>query len=402
MQASAVAVREDSRGHATQGAGVALLTELFPPAVGGSAVLFYEIYTRLTSLPVTVITDARSGNDTVPHPSFRLVEHAVSTRNWGVSHVPGVRHHLRTASALRSVARNGRTVVHCARALPEGLAAWLASRLGGCRYVCWAHGEDLITARSSREYELLTTRILRSATFAIANSRNTASLISSFGVSPTRIKVVYPGVDSQRFSPAIDGGHIRRGLGIADDEILLLSVGRLQRRKGHDHVIRTLARLRSELPPLRYVIVGDGEEREYLNALAEQCRVGDRVRFVGQVADSDLPRFYAASDIFLMPNRVEQGDIEGFGIVFLEAASSCRPVIGGNSGGVAEAVVNGRTGLLVSGTDEFELAAAITTLAANPQMRRSMGEAGRARAVQLFSWDRAAAAVAELHAEACQ
>ncbi len=379
--------------------GILLLTELFPPAVGGSAVLFHEIYSRLTGLPVTVLTDPRPRKVASDGSRFGVIEHPVATKEWGLSKISGVRHHWRTARALRKLSTCG-GVVHCGRALPEGLAAWLASYFGGPRYVCWSHGEDLVTARSSKEYEMLTTRILRRARFSIANSQNTASLISAFGVSRARIRVVYPGVDTNRFAPSVGGDAVRLRLGLGRDEVVLLSVGRLQRRKGHDLAIRTMARLRSELPLLRYVIVGEGDERKYLEGLIDQCGVGDVIRLVGEVPGEELAQFYAASDIFLLPNRIENGDIEGFGIVFLEAASASRPVIAGNSGGVAEAVVDGTTGLLVSGTDEAELGAAIVTLANDPFMRLRLGEAGRRRVERSFTWERAAAAVAALHAEA--
>ena len=161
-----------------------------------------------------------------------------------------------------------------------------------------------------------------------------------------------------------------------------------------------MARVRSQFPELRYVIVGGGEDATYLQELVDDCGVGDVVRLVGEVAASALPSYYAASDIFLLPNRVEQGDIEGFGIVFLEAASAGKPVIAGNSGGVAEAVQDGTTGILVSGMDEAELGRAIATLAGDVALRARMGAAGRGRVQESFTWERAAATVAALHVEA--
>ena len=379
---------------------IVLLTELYPPAVGGSAVLFHEIYGRMTDVDVKVLTEARPRAQVSNDGHIELIEHPVGTHDWGVTRLSAARHHWRTAAALRGTASRRRSVVHCARAMPEGLAAWIASHFNGPRYVCWSHGEDLVTARSSREYEMLTTRVLRGAHICVANSHNTAGLIARFGVDRQRIKVVYPGVDASRFSPAVDGQLTRQQLGFSGDEIVLLSVGRLQRRKGHDLAIRTMARVRAQWPLLRYVIVGNGDDREYLEGLMEQHRVGDIVQLVGEVPADVLPKFYAACDIFLLPNRIEEGDIEGFGIVFLEAASSARAVIAGNSGGVAEAVADGSTGLLVSGTDEEELGFAIARLAEDPALRQKMGLAGRERVQRSFTWERAAAAMMALHLEA--
>jgi phosphatidylinositol alpha-1,6-mannosyltransferase len=176
-----------------------------------------------------------------------------------------------------------------------------------------------------------------------------------------------------------------------------LSVGRLQRRKGHDNAIRAVASLREELPNLRYVIAGDGEERARLEQLAADLQVEDSVFFAGTVSAEELPAFYAACDVFVLPNRVdEDGDLEGFGIVFLEAAASGKPVIGGDSGGVPEAVERDVTGLLVDGANVAAVSAAIQHLATSEPCRRRLGTAGRARVERCFSWDRAAHTISDL------
>jgi phosphatidylinositol alpha-1,6-mannosyltransferase len=150
-------------------------------------------------------------------------------------------------------------------------------------------------------------------------------------------------------------------------------------------------------PVLRYVIVGDGDERARLEALVGHHGLRDRVTFVGEVPGGDLPGYYAACDIFLLPNRIDDGDVEGFGIVFLEAAAAGKPTVGGRSGGVPEAVEDGTTGLLVSGTDVQELSAAIRRLATSATARDRMGRAGRARVLSGLTWERAADQVGELH-----
>jgi phosphatidylinositol alpha-1,6-mannosyltransferase len=275
------------------------------------------------------------------------------------------------------------------------VAAWLARIAGGPRYVCWSHGEDLATAATSRELTLTTKLVLRGASRALANSRNTAALLERFGVAPGDVRVAYPGVDPARFRPDVDGAAIRRRLG-AERDPLLLSVGRLQRRKGHDVAIRALAALAPRLPSLRYAVVGTGEEQDSLRRLAEECGVADRVHFEGAVSDADLPAYYAACDVFVLPNRKEGEDIEGFGIVFLEAQASARPVIAGRSGGAPEAVSDGETGLLVAGEDVGELARAVEQLISSAELRAKLGAAGRVRVLRDFTWDRAAAVVKAL------
>ena len=148
---------------------------------------------------------------------------------------------------------------------------------------------------------------------------------------------------------------------------------------------------------MRYVIVGDGDERNSLEGLVNQLGVREHVRFSGVVDDRELPNYYHAADVFIHPNRIEGGEFEGFGIVFLEAAAASLPTIGGSTGGVPEAVEAGVTGLLVSGTNVDELAAAIRTLAASESLRRRMGEAGRRRVQEQFTLDVAAAHVTAIH-----
>jgi len=375
-----------------------LVSELFPPAVGGSAVLFDGIYSRLRGADVFVLTDGPATGRPAPperRGTVTVMKRPLATRRWGVMDPKGLWQHVRLAAQLRRLTARRRSVVHCARALPEGVAAMLAQSFGGPPYVCWAHGEDIASALTSRELTWLARRVYLGATAALANSRNTAAMLAALGVPPSKILVVYPAVDADRFHPGVDGSHVRQRYAGCDD-VMLLSVGRLQRRKGHDVAIRAIASLREELPNVRYVIAGDGEERARLERLAIDEGVQDRVFFAGTIADDDLPAYYAACDVFLLPNRVDDGDIEGFGIVFLEAAASGKPAIGGDSGGVPEAVERDVTGLLVDGASVDAVTAAVRHLATSRPCRERLGRAGRARAQRSFSWQRAAATISDL------
>ena len=142
---------------------------------------------------------------------------------------------------------------------------------------------------------------------------------------------------------------------------------------------------------------GDGADRTRIEQMTAELGLGERVTFAGKVADADLPRYYAACDVFAHPNRVEGPDLEGFGLVFLEAAASGRPSIGGNSGGVPEAVQDGTTGVLVSGTNVNELVKAIERFMASPMDVQLMGSAARDRAIRDFDWARTARAVEAIH-----
>jgi phosphatidylinositol alpha-1,6-mannosyltransferase len=371
-----------------------LVSELFPPAVGGSAVLLENVYSRLEGVAATVITDRRDGAE---RGLIRVVQVPMASGQWGVTDLRSLGRHLRVAAQLERECRGRPSVVHCGRALPEGLAALMLRRAWhGPPYLCWTHGEELEYVARSRELSFLLTRVHRGAAAVVANCRNTAERLQSVGVPSGKIHVVYPGVDAQHFTLSRARASIRRRFA-ADGEILLLTVGRLQRRKGHDLVLAAMDALRARLPHLQYVIVGDGEERARLEGIVASTGLGARVHFVGAVKDEDLPDYYASADIFVHPNRIDAGDVEGFGIVFLEAAAMGLPVIGGRSGGVPEAVEDGVTGLLVSGESPTELAAAIEKLAGSETVRRRLGDAGRLRVERRFTWDRAAREIESIH-----
>jgi phosphatidyl-myo-inositol dimannoside synthase len=362
-------------------------------------VLFEAVYSRLKNTDVIVLADDKAGAPRVavqpPGPGHTVVRRPLSTTRWGLMNPKGLYNHLRVAWELRKLGARGAVIVHCARALPEGVAAWLSHRLGGPAYVCWAHGEDIAAAHLSRELTWLMTRVYRGAAANIANSHSTSWTLEALGIPPDRIHVVHPGVDIHRFQPQIDAADIRARFS-GDGRAILLSVGRLQRRKGHDLAIEAISRLGASVP-LSYLIAGDGAERGRLEGLVAQHRLQDRVHFLGEVSARDLPRYYAACDIFLLPNRIEEGDVEGFGMVFLEAAATGRPTIGGRTGGVPEAMIDRETGLLVSGTDVGELAAVIQDLASSPEKRHAMGSAGRERVCRAFTWERVAADVSAVH-----
>lgn len=376
---------------------IVLVSELFPPAVGGSAVLFDNIYSRL-SMPVTVLTDAiRCGGNDRQRGNLRIERAAVSCSNWGIRQRGALKHHWALASKIKSLGKRGNTLVHVGRTLPEGIAAVLAKWRGGPRFATWAHGEDLALAKTSRELAWLIRRVCSSAAGVFANSRNTARMCYELGVPESKVHLIYPGVDPQRFHPGVDGSDLRARLA-PHGAPLLVSIGRLQRRKGFDLAIRAVAKLLPSQPNLRYAIVGGGEDMDYLRSIVTELGLERVVTLTGAVPYDDLPRYFAAGDVFVHPNRIEGVDVEGFGIVFLEAAATGKPVIAGNTGGAPEAVASETTGLLVSGTDVDELAKAMQTLIADANLRSKLGTAGRQRVLEQFTWDIAARRMAEAQA----
>jgi phosphatidylinositol alpha-1,6-mannosyltransferase len=379
--------------------GILLVSEVFPPAVGGSAELFGNVYSRVTSVPTSVLTDEGTGARQSDQTFQEVYERRLRTRNWGILHPRGLSYHLRVASDIWRAARKGTAVVHCGRALPEGFSALVAQAAGAPPYVCWAHGEELGYIDSSRELRQLASIVFGRARAVLANSENTADLLKRRGVPAPAIHVVRPGVNAEWFHPGAAGAAELRRKFAPGGETICLTVGRLQRRKGHDLVLDALAHLGPMARRLRYVIAGDGEERPRLESIVRERGLEPVVTFVGRVGTEELPRYYAAADLFVHPNRVDGADFEGFGIVFLEAAACGLPVIAGRSGGVPEAVAEGVTGMLVSGTDIGELQQAMTVLIESPEKRREMGAAARSRVLAEFTWQRAADELSAVHAQ---
>jgi len=277
--------------------------------------------------------------------------------------------------------------IHCAKVFPEGLVAWMLRWCYGLPYLLYAHGEEILSALTSRKLAWLLPRIYRGAAAIIANSRNTKTLLQNIGVDASRIHVIHPGVHvpSFRASPeAAQRVRQKHHLGAAS---VLLTVGRMQRRKGQDMVIQALPRIRQSMPQVKYVMVGTGEELAALTTLVHEMGVQDSVVFAGSVPDQKLAAYYAACDVFVMPNREIGGDIEGFGMVYLEAGAAGKPVIGGKSGGTDDAIVDGVTGIRVDGNSSVEIADAVIDLLSTPDKAKAMGMRGRQRVEHEFAWD---------------
>jgi phosphatidylinositol alpha-1,6-mannosyltransferase len=203
-------------------------------------------------------------------------------------------------------------------------------------------------------------------------------------------------VDVDRLRPGLPFADLRAGIGLADGQRLVLSVGRLQRRKGFDQVVRALPGLLARGIDVHYAIVGIGDDHDYLLGLAREHGVTDRLHLLGHVAPADLPRWYNACDLFAMPNRDIHGDTEGFGLVFMEANACAKPVIAGRAGGTGSAVEDGLNGLRVDGEDVAAVEAGIARLLDDPEEARRMGQAGRDRTASRFTSDQRAALIRRL------
>lgn len=270
-----------------------------------------------------------------------------------------------------------------------------AVRASGIPYAVLTHGVEPWMARLPVTRQALG-RALGGAAAVTAISRYTEAAVRRALPPTVPLALVPPGVDEGRFSPAQDGTAMRERLGIGGRPCVLC-ISRLVPRKGQDVLIRGLATVRRLVPDAILVIAGGGPYADRLRAMAIGEPPGSVV-FAGEVPDEELPALYAACDVFAMPCRSRWGglEVEGFGIVFLEAAASGKPVVAGRSGGAAEAVADGETGLLVEGREPKAVALAVAKLLRNADLARQMGEAGRARVEADFTWRRQAGRLAEV------
>lgn len=268
-----------------------------------------------------------------------------------------------------------------------GPSALFAARAKGAGFisapfVATFHGQD-VTARPFRHNNLaMYGPVFEQASVMTVGSEFMKQKLTKLGAPPDRVVILPQAVDTALFAPA---GDTRR---TDSDGLVVLSVGRLTEVKGMQHALRAFARARREVPALRYVIVGDGPQRIALETLARDLGLGTDVDFRGSLDYFSVAAAYREADIVLLSGvRTADGQEEGQGLAPLEAAATGLPVVASSSGGLAEAVLDGTTGVLVTPGDEGALCQAVVALAGDPGRRLSMGAAGRERVLARFSLD---------------
>jgi phosphatidyl-myo-inositol dimannoside synthase len=299
--------------------------------------------------------------------------------------------------ALWRTWRDSPEIIHAGDLYPQGLIAWLINRLTGIPYVVYAHGEEIMQTDRFRYQPRVRDRIYKGAATVVANSEFTKKQLLRIGVSRDRIVKITPGVDAARFRPERPNEQLKCLYNL-NGKTVILTVARLVPRKGHKAALQAFARVCREFPEAHYLIAGTGPEEQKLRQLIEQLGMQGRVTFTGYVASETLPNLYNLCDIMLLANREEaDGDVEGFGIVFLEANAAGKPVIGGRSGGAIEAVADGVTGRLVDPDSSVELEAILREFLSNPKLRQNMGAAGRRRVESEFNWKQRAQSLHEVN-----
>ncbi|MGW3113967.1 glycosyltransferase family 4 protein [Streptomyces sp. NPDC001091] len=365
-----------------------IVTNDFPPRPGGIQAFLHNMALRLDPdrLVVYASTWKRGREGAEATAAFDAEQPFTVVRDRTTMLLPTPGATRRAAGLLRE---HGCTSVWFGAAAPLGLMAPALRQAGAERLVATTHGHEAGWAQLPAARQLLR-RIGESTDTLTYLGEYTRSRIAS-ALTPEaagRMVQLPPGVDEKTFHPGSGGDEVRARLGLTDRPVVVC-VSRLVPRKGQDTLIRAMPQILAAEPDAVLLIVGGGPYEADLRRLAAETGVADSVRFTGAVPWAELPAHYGAGDVFAMPCRTRRCglDVEGLGIVYLEASATGLPVVAGDSGGAPDAVLDGETGWVVRGGEPGEAAERITALLADEGLRRRMGERGRQWVEEKWRWD---------------
>ncbi|MGH3546073.1 MAG: glycosyltransferase family 4 protein [Mycobacteriales bacterium] len=373
-----------------------LVTNDFPPRPGGIQAFVHEL--ALRQPPGSLVVYASSWSGTARSGTARSEAARVETARFDAAQpFPVVRYPGSMLLPTPAVARTVSTLAaahHCTSAwfgaaAPLGLLAPALRRAGVARIVAQTHGHEVGWAALPGARSLLR-RIATGVDAITYLGEYTRSRLASVMGGRSELHWLAPGVDGQMYHPGVDGDPIRLRYSLGDRPVVVC-VSRLVPRKGQDQLIAALPAVRSGVGvgDAALLLVGGGRDEARLRRLAARVGVAEHVVFTGVVAAAELPAHYAAGDVFAMPCRTRRAglDVEGLGIVYLEASATGLPVLAGDSGGAPDAVKHGETGYVVNGRDTAAIAARLTELLADPARAARLGQAGRVWVEQSWRWD---------------
>ena len=371
-----------------------LLTYDFPPIGGGIARWMAELARRYPAGSLVVST-GQQGDASEVDASFPNRVDRLSIPSRRLRTIQGI---LLWSRRVAVLARStDAEFIWCGNIKPAAYPAKWTMERTGTPFGILLHGGDLLILQHQVHQSAVKRKtaaaLLSSAAVLVANSEWTRdrclTLLSELDIdaTPDRVRVVPLGADHEFFRPGLDTREVRARYGLSEGR-WLLSVARLSRHKGIDTALQALARLRSRYPDLRYAVVGTGEEHEALAAEARELGVADRVRFLTDVPDRDLPALYNTAEVYLGVSRLMEQRVEGFGISLAEASACGVPVVAGRSGGIPAAVRDGETGLLVDAEQPEAVTEALARLLDDAALRARLGAAGRRAVESHYNWDR--------------
>ncbi|KRV50173.1 alpha-(1-2)-phosphatidylinositol mannosyltransferase [Wenjunlia vitaminophila] len=370
-----------------------IVTNDFPPRPGGIQAFVHCLALQLD--PKQVVVYASTTKDTAEVARFDAGQPFPVVRDRSRVLLPSRRV---TRRAVRLLREHGCSSVWFGAAAPLGLMAPALREAGARRIVATTHGHEAGWAALPVTRQLLR-RIgdgVDTVTFLGEYTRSRIAPALSPRAAGAMVRLT-PGVEAELFHPGVDRQAVRDRLRLSTRPVVVC-VSRLVPRKGQDTLIRAWPRVLARVPDAVLLVVGGGPGLRRLERLAETAGVREAVRFTGEVPWTELPAHYAAGDVFAMPcrTRLRGLDVEGLGIVYLEASATGLPVIAGDSGGAPDAVLQGETGYVVRGGSPASVAERVVELLDDPGLRRRMGERGRSWVEESWRWDRLAQRLAAL------
>jgi|UniRef100_UPI00404AE999 phosphatidyl-myo-inositol dimannoside synthase len=361
------------------------ITNDFGPRAGGIETFVMGLIERAPQGSIIVYTSAQG--DTTSYDQAWLRDFGVEVirdRSKILLPTPRV-----IQSVKKVIARDSIKQVFFGAAAPLAVMARSLRRKGVVNIVALTHGHEVWWAKLWP---------FSSAISSIGNSVDHLTYLGEFTKSEiakalstkakSRLVKIAPGIDTDHFAPDSGSIQLRRELGLIDKKVIV-SVGRLVHRKGQDFLIQSLPAILEKHPTAHILMVGEGPYRKDLTKMVEKLKLSQSVTFIGRIQYKDLPRYICAGDIFAMPSRSRLAglEVEGLGIVYLEASSCALPVVAGRSGGAPDAVDEGITGFSVDGTSTAEISSAIIKLLDDPVKAKAMGAAGRSWIIEKWRWE---------------
>ncbi|KAB7671729.1 glycosyltransferase family 4 protein [Bacillus sp. B1-b2] len=360
----------------------------FPPMIGGIQNYLYGLVSNLDPTETYVLTSSKGDKDANEafdnKQNFKIYRTNISS---GIHFTKQLFKLIPLYYEIKRIVREHKIEeIHFGNALPIGLLGFFLGKK--IEYYPYLYGLDILHAKNTFYKRVLLQGILKRASNIITISNYTKNIITSLGIEEQRIKIISPGFKLPDEQPS-EVINIRRKYNINTDTKVILTVARLHERKGHDNVIHALKMMIEDNPNVVYVICGKGPYKETLKNMVKELELEEVVLFTGEVSDEELIGWYQTADIFIMASRQigSIGDVEGYGIVFLEANYYGVPVIGGNSGGIPDAIINEETGYLVNPNHPEEIAEKIVYLIDNENIRKTIGYNGKNWVLDRCTWE---------------
>lgn len=364
---------------------ILVITNDFGPRTGGIETFVMGLLERIVDHKVVVFTSQQGDTSEYDQQWFKKFGVQV-IRDRSKILLPS----LRVAKRAKEIAQmHNIEVVVFGAAAPLALMAPKLRKAGIKKIIALTHGHEVWWARIF-PFNLAMKRIGNSVdhlTYLGEFTRQAISRSLSQKSIDSMVKIA-PGIDTSHFSPQADATQRRTELGLESKKIII-SVGRLVHRKGQDKLIQAFPTIVREIPSAHLLIVGEGPYRAHLEKLVEKLSLKANVTFVGRIFYNDLPSYLSASDVFVMPSRSRFFglEVEGLGIVYLEASACAIPVVAGVSGGAPDAVQEGITGLCVDGTNIRQIAEAVIHICSDSKRATKMGLAGRNWVIEQWQWE---------------